>query len=61
MPLIRQTACAHAQFSGCSSKINAHSEAGQMAVCYQNLTLGALSNRSSLSLSLFLSADWRAI
>jgi uncharacterized MnhB-related membrane protein len=28
---------------------NAHSETGQMAVCCQNLTLGALSSRSALS------------
>jgi hypothetical protein len=28
---------------------NAHSETGQMTVCFQNLTLGALSNRSALS------------
>jgi hypothetical protein len=49
MSLIRQTACACAQFSGCSSTTNAHSETGQMAVCCQNLTLGAFSNRSTLS------------
>jgi hypothetical protein len=30
--------------------INAHSETGQMAVCCQNLTLGALSSRSALSM-----------
>ena len=48
--LIRRTACARAQFSGCSSTTNAHSETGQMAVCCQNLTLGALSSRSPLSL-----------
>ena len=47
--LIRRTACASAQFSGCSSTTNAHSETGQMAVCCQNLTLGALSSRSALS------------
>ena len=29
---------------------NAHSKTGQMAVCCQNLTLGALSSRSALSL-----------
>jgi hypothetical protein len=29
---------------------NAHSETGQMAVCCQNLTLGALSSCSMLSL-----------
>jgi len=46
--LIRRTACAQTQFSGCSSTTNAHSETGQMAVCYQNLTLGALSSRSAL-------------
>jgi hypothetical protein len=49
MSLIRRTACARAQFSGCSSTTNAHSEKGQMAVCCQNLTLGALSSRSALS------------
>ena len=38
-----------AQFSGCSSTTNAHSEMGQMAICCQNLTLGALSSRSALS------------
>jgi len=46
---LRRTACAPAQFSGCSSTTNAHSETGQMAVCCQNLTLGALSSRSALS------------
>ena len=46
---IRRTACAHAQFTWCSSTTNAHSETGQMAVCCQNLTLGALSSRSALS------------
>jgi uncharacterized integral membrane protein len=46
---LRRTAHAHAQFSGCSSTTNAHSETGQMAVCCQNLTLGALSSRSALS------------
>jgi hypothetical protein len=50
MSLIRRTACARAHFSGCSPKINAHSETGQMAVCCQNLTLGALSSRSALSM-----------
>jgi hypothetical protein len=48
--LIRRTACAHSQFSGCSSTTNAHNEMGQMAVCCQNLTLGALSSYSTLSL-----------
>jgi len=28
---------------------NAHSETGQMAVCFQNLTLGVLSSHSALS------------
>jgi uncharacterized integral membrane protein len=46
---IRRTACARAQFNGCSSTTNTHSETGQMAVCCQNLTLGALSYRSALS------------
>jgi hypothetical protein len=50
MSLIRRTACAPDQFSGCSSTTNTHSEMGQMAVCCQNLTLGALSSRSALSL-----------
>jgi len=42
--------CARAEFSGCSSTTNAHSETGQMAVCHQNFTLGALSSRSALSM-----------
>jgi len=46
---IRRTACALAQFSGCSSTTNAHSETGQMTVCCQHLTLGALSSRNALS------------
>jgi hypothetical protein len=50
LSLIRRTACARAQFSGCSLTTNVHSETGQMAVCCQNLTLGALSSRSALSL-----------
>jgi len=50
LSLIRRTACACAQFSGCSSTTNAHIETGQMAVCCQNLTLGALSSRSALSM-----------
>ena len=37
------------KFSGCSSTSNAHSEMRQIAVCRQNLTLGALSSRSALS------------
>jgi hypothetical protein len=48
--IIRRTACARAQFSGCSSTTNAHSETGQMAVCCQNLTLGVLSSCSALSM-----------
>ena len=40
--LIRRTACAGVQFSGCSSTSNNPSEMGQMAVCCQNLPLGAL-------------------
>ena len=47
---IRRTACARAQFGGCSSTTNAHSETGQMAVCCQNLTLCALISRSARSL-----------
>jgi len=50
LSLIRRTACARARFSGCSSKTNAHSETGQIAVCCQNLTLGALSSRSARSM-----------
>jgi len=49
LSLIRRRACARAHFSGCSSTTDTHSETGQMAVCCQNLTLGALSNRSALS------------
>jgi hypothetical protein len=49
LSLIQWTACAHAQFSGCSSMTNAHSKTGQMAVCCQNLLLGALSSCSTLS------------
>jgi hypothetical protein len=48
--LIRRTACASAELSECSSTINAHSETGQMAVCCQNLPLGALSSRSAPSM-----------
>jgi hypothetical protein len=47
--LIRRTARARAQFSGCSSTTNAHSETGQTAVCCQNLLLGALSSCSAPS------------
>jgi len=38
------------QFSGCSSTNNAHRETGRMAVCCQNLTLGALNSRSAFSM-----------
>jgi hypothetical protein len=48
--LIRPTACARAQFIGCSPTNDADSETGQMAVCCQNLTPGALSSRRALSL-----------
>jgi hypothetical protein len=47
--LIRRTACGLAQFSGCSSTTNAHSETGQMSVCCQNLPLGAFSSHSAPS------------
>jgi hypothetical protein len=47
--VIRRKACARAQFNGCSSKTNDHNETGQMAVCCQNLTLGAHSTRNALS------------
>ena len=47
---IQRTACAHDQFNGCSSTTNAHSEAGQIAVCCQILTLGALSSLIALSI-----------
>jgi len=50
LSLIRRTACARSHFSGCSSTTNVHSETGKMAVCCQNLTLGALSSRSALSM-----------
>ena len=50
LSLIRRTACARAQCSWCSSTTNVHSETGQIAVCCQNLTLGALSSRSALSM-----------
>ena len=45
----RRTACAHAQFSRCSSMTNAHSETWQMAVCCRNLLLGVLSSHSTPS------------
>jgi len=50
LSLIQRTACARAQFSGCSSTTNAHSETGQMAVCCQNLTLGAPNSCNAYSL-----------
>ena len=49
LSLIWWTSCARAQFSGCSSTTNAHSETEQMAVCCQNLMLGVLSSRNVLS------------
>ena len=39
----------HELFSGCSSTTNIHRETAQMAVCFQNLPLGALSSRSAPS------------
>jgi hypothetical protein len=48
LSLIRRTACARAQFSGCSSTTNDHSETEQMAVCCLNLPLGALNSRRAL-------------
>ncbi len=48
LSLIRRTACARAQFGGCSSATNGHSETRQMAGCCQNLLLGAFSSRSTL-------------
>jgi hypothetical protein len=48
--VIRRTVFARAHFSGCSSTTNAHSETGQIAICFQNLKLGALSSRSTLYL-----------
>ena len=50
LSLIQRTAFSRAQFSGCSATTNVHSETGQMAVCCQNLTLGALSSPSALSM-----------
>jgi hypothetical protein len=47
------TACACAQFSRCSLTTNAHSETGQMPVCYQNLMLGS-------SIAAALSLCWLA-
>ena len=48
LSLIWRTACARAQFGGCSSVTNGHSKTRQMAVCCQNLPLGALSSCSVL-------------
>jgi hypothetical protein len=47
--VICRKACACAQFSARSSTTNAHGETGQMAVCWQNLTLGAPTSCSVLS------------
>jgi len=49
LSLIRQTACVCVQFSRCSWTTNAHSETGQMAVCCQNVTLGAFTSLRTLS------------
>ena len=49
LSLIRRTACARTHFSRCSSTTNAYSETGQIAIYCQNLTLGALSSCSALS------------
>jgi hypothetical protein len=49
LSLIRRTACARALFSVCSSTTNSHSETGQMAVCFQTMSLGTLSRCSALS------------
>jgi hypothetical protein len=49
LSLIWQTACARAQFIGCSFMTNAYSETGQMAVCCHSLMLGVLSSHSALS------------
>ena len=49
LSLIQRTACAHAQFCGCCSTTNAHSETKQMAVCCQNLPLGVLSSHTTPS------------
>jgi hypothetical protein len=48
LSLLRRTAYARVQFSGCSPTTNVNSETEQMAVCCQNLTLGALSSGSAL-------------
>jgi hypothetical protein len=46
---IRRTACARAQFNGCSSTTNAHSETGQMRISCQNLPLGGVCRSSAPS------------
>ena len=50
LSLIRRTACARAQFNGCSSAINDQKETGQIAVYCQNLRLGSLCSLSALSM-----------
>ena len=49
MSLIRRTACARAQFSGCRSTTNAHCETEKMVECCQKLTLGVLSSCNALT------------
>ena len=49
LSLMQWTACARAQFNGCNSTTNGHSETGQKAVCCQTLTLGGLSSCSAPS------------
>jgi hypothetical protein len=70
LSLIGRTACAHAQFSRCSSITNVHGETGQMAFCCQVLPLGAVSTHSALSelvgvlfknFSLFLNKPWTSL
>ena len=50
LSLNRREACACVQFSRCSWTINAHSEAGQVAVCCQNVALGVFSSLRTLSM-----------
>jgi hypothetical protein len=50
LSVIRWTACARAQFSGCISTTNAHSETVKKAVCCQKLALGMHSRRSARSM-----------
>jgi hypothetical protein len=47
--LIRRTASAGTQLSGCCSTTNAHSETRQMTVCCQSLLVGALSSWSAVT------------